>query len=145
MNLTPHFTIEELTHSDMASRRGIDNQPPADVLPRLVALAQKLEEVRDLVGAPLVIHSGYRSPAVNRAVGGSTLSAHCNGYAADFIAPAFGTPRQIAQALASSDIEFDQVIYEGTWVHISCDPSRRRHVLTAHFNGGPATYTQGVA
>lgn len=145
MNLTPHFTLEELTHSDLAARRGIDNRPPADVLPCLITLARKLEEVRDALGAPLLVHSGYRSPAVNRAVGGSTMSAHCAGYAADFIAPAFGEPRQVAQALASSGIEFDQLIYEGTWVHISCDPQQRRHVLTAHFNGGPATYTQGVA
>lgn len=145
MNLSPHFTLEELTHSELAVRRGIDNTPPSDVLPRLALLAQLLEQVRAALGCPMMISSGYRSPAVNRAVGGSAMSAHCTGLAADFIAPAFGAPQEVAHAILASAIEFDQLIHEGTWVHISFDARKRGQVLTAHFNGGPATYTEGIA
>lgn len=145
MNLSDHFTLEELVHSDVAARRGIDNTPPADVLPHLSTLAQALEKVRKVLGAPMIVSSGYRSPTVNRAVGGSSVSAHCLGYAADFIAPAFGTPQEVARAIKGAGIAFDQLIYEGTWVHLSVDPRNRGQVLTAHFDGGPATYTEGIA
>lgn len=144
--LTAHFTLEELTHSDIAARRGLDNTPPADVLANMRNhLAPGLELVREVLGVPMHSLSGYRSPAVNRAVGGSAISAHCDGLADDFIAPAFGTPLEIARAIRDSGIAFDQLIFEGTWVHISFSPKMRHQVLTAHFNGGPATYTEGLA
>lgn len=145
MNLTQHFTLEELTHSEMAIRRGIANVPPSDVLPRLVNLAQHLELIRALLGSPLIVTSGYRSPEVNRAVGGSSVSAHCKGDAADFICPGFGPAMEVAKRIVLSPIVFDQVIYEGTWVHISFDRRMRRNALTAHFSGGPASYTEGIA
>lgn len=147
MNLTPHFTLEELIHSDLATRRGIDNNPPSDVLPNLVRLAQVLEQVRMLLIGPILISSGYRCPAVNRAVGGSAVSAHCEGRAADFICPEYGTPREVAERLARSTITYDQVIFEGTWVHIGIprrEAKPRLQTLTAHFGAGPATYTEGI-
>lgn len=143
--LSPHFSLAELTHSDIAARRGIPNDPPADVMEHLKTLAAGLEQVRALLGVPMVINSGYRSPDLNRAVGGSAMSAHCDGWASDFIAPAFGTPQDVAKAIRDSSLSFDQVIFEGTWVHISFAPRMRRQVLTARFNGGPATYTEGIA
>jgi zinc D-Ala-D-Ala carboxypeptidase len=82
---------------------------------------------------------------VNRAVGGSAISAHCNGDADDFIVPEFGTPQQVAKRIRDAGIPFDQLIFEGTWVHISFARAMRGQVLTAHFNGGPATYTEGIA
>lgn len=145
MNLSKHFTLAELTHSDMAARRGIDNTPTGHALENLKRLAATLEEIRQLLGVPVVVSSGYRSPSVNKAVGGSTVSAHCDGLAADFIAPGFGTPQEVARAIRDSGIKFDQLIFEGTWVHVSVSPKMRRQVLTAHFNGGPATYTTGIA
>lgn len=145
MNLTDHFTLEELTHSEAATRKAINNKPPSDVLPKLITLAQGLEKVRSLLGVPVIISSGYRSPAVNQAVGGSRTSAHCEGRAADFIAPKFGDPKEVAKAIRDSDIQFDQIIHEGGWVHIAFGGQERRQVLTAHFNGGPATYTEGIA
>lgn len=145
MRLTEHFSYEELTHSELAVRRGLDNAPPANVLPRLIATARELERVRALLERPMIVTSGYRSPAVNRAVGGSRTSAHCEGYAVDFIAPGFGEPREVAKKIRDSGIVFDQLIAEGSWVHISFDPRTRRQVLTAHFNGGSATYTEGIA
>lgn len=148
MRLTANFTVEELTHSAEAARRGLDNTPPADVMLNLLRLAGVLEEVRALLGKPIHINSGYRSPAVNKAVGGSSVSAHCDGRAADFICPQFGTPQGVAKEIRASGILFDQLIYEGTWCHIAVPKLGERgrgQVLTAHFNGGPATYTEGIA
>jgi zinc D-Ala-D-Ala carboxypeptidase len=143
--LSPHFSLAELTVSDLASRRGIDNTPPMLVVVNLRNLALGLEQVREILQVPIIITSGYRSPAVNRAVGGSAVSAHCDGWAADFIAPLFGTPLQVAKAIRDSKIAFDQLIAEGSWTHLSFRPPMRRQVLTAHFHGGPATYTEGLA
>jgi zinc D-Ala-D-Ala carboxypeptidase len=145
LNLSPHFSLEELTHSELAARRGIDNTPPADVLPRLVNLAHCMELVRDVLGErPIISLSGYRSPAVNRAVGGSSVSAHCKGDAVDFICPSFGAPQEVAKRVRDSRISFDQLIFEGAWVHISFAKTLRGQVLTARFNGGPATYSEGI-
>lgn len=144
-NLTEHFTLEELTHSDIAIRKGIDNTPPADIIGNLTELALHLEKVRELLGVPMHINSAYRSPKVNAAIGGSSTSAHMTGQAADFIAPSFGTPQEIAIEIAASDIPFDQLIFEGAWVHFGIRGDMRRQILTAHFSGGKATYTSGIA
>jgi zinc D-Ala-D-Ala carboxypeptidase len=148
VTLTPHFTLEELVASDFATRRGIDNKPPADVLPNLMRLAQMLEQVRAVVGMPVRVNSGYRCPALNRAVNGSSVSAHCDGRAADIVVPDYGTPRTVAERIARSPLSFDQLIYEGDWVHIGIarfEVLPRLQILTAQFNGGPATYIQGIA
>lgn len=144
MNLSEHFTLEELTFSQTAVRKGIDNTPSLEVVAHLTRLADSLEKVRQLLGGPVRITSGYRSTVLNAAVGGSKKSAHMAGYAADFVCPSFGYPLKIVKAIAASDIQFDQCIQEGTWVHISFDPDARRQVLTAHFSNGKATYTEGV-
>ena len=127
--LSPHFTQDELTHSQTAARLGLDNDPRADVLTALKRTALGLEAVRmRLGGAPVIISSGYRSAVVNEAVGGSVASQHMRGEAADFTAPAFGNPRQIIDALADSDVPFDQLILEySSWVHISF-AARPRHL-----------------
>ncbi len=148
MNLTEHFALEELTESDVALRNGIDNlHPHLAVIENLKLLAAGLEEVRTLLGGlPIHVNSGYRCPRLNALVRGSPHSAHLLGYAADFVCREFGTPLEIVRAIEASDLVFDQVIQEGTWVHYSVDPRGRRNVLTAHFapDGAP-TYTAGVA
>ena len=131
MNLTPHFTLEELTASQSAARLGLDNTPPPEMVDALKRTAQLLEEVRALLGKPVLVSSGYRAPAVNRAVGGAANSAHMLGCAADFSCPAFGSPLDICRAIARSGIAFDQVIHEfRAWVHIAWAPQPRRQVLT---------------
>lgn len=140
--ISPNFTLEELTHSETAVRRGINNEANAVIKNNLTITAANMESVRELLGNnPIIISSGYRSPALNRAVGGSAKSAHMDGWAVDFICPRFGTPKQIVDKLKDSDIKFDQVIEEGTWVHISFAPARRKQVLKATFKNGKATYT----
>lgn len=144
-----HFLLSEFLRSETATRRGLANVPDGHALRNLrEVLAPGLERVRALLGVPVQITSGYRSPAVNAAVGGSAASQHCHGLAADFVAPDFGTPRSIARHLAqqAEALGFDQLIFEGTWVHISFVPDNpRRQALTAHFGAGPVTYTKGIA
>jgi zinc D-Ala-D-Ala carboxypeptidase len=143
-NLTQHFTLEELVFSSTAQRLGIDNTPDPGKVKNLTTLANGLEQVRALLGAPMHIDSGYRCPALNKAVGGVANSAHVDGYAADFVCPDYGTPLQVARTIAGSGIAFDQCIQEGTWVHISFDPRLRHQALTATFGPNGATYTGGV-
>jgi zinc D-Ala-D-Ala carboxypeptidase len=145
MKLSEHFTLEELTESQTAARLRIDNYPSPAQLDNLRRLAGVLEQVRALVGTPIRVSSGFRSAALNVAVGGSRNSAHTLGLAADINA-ADMSPRELALAIKASGIEFDQLIYEGTWVHLglSMNPPRRE-LLTAHFGAGKTTYTMGIA
>ena len=144
MNLSPHFSLAELVASQVATRKGIDNTPAPAIVANLTRLAALLEQVRALVGTPITISSGYRSPALNRAVGGAASSAHVLGLAADI-----GTnklaPKALALLIRQSDIAFDQLIYEGTWVHIALSAGApRRQVLTAKFAGGGVSYVAGI-
>jgi hypothetical protein len=123
IRLSEHFTLAELMQSETAARRGIDNTPPPSALANLVRLAGTLEQVRALIGRPVLVTSGYRSPLVNELINGSTSSAHISGRAADIIAPAFGGPKSLARAIEASGIEYDQLILEfGRWVHIAIAP-----------------------
>lgn len=139
MNLTPHFTLTEFT----VTSKPIDNTPSQEMVATLRTTAYYLEQVRELLGKAITINSGYRSKAVNRAVGGSPTSAHVLGYAVDFVAKDL-TPLEICQTIAKSNLKFDQLIYEGTWVHISFDPKMRREILSAKFKDGKATYLKGL-
>jgi zinc D-Ala-D-Ala carboxypeptidase len=145
--LSAHFTLEELAASEVALRKGLDNTPDAETIEHLKVLAAALEEVRTLLDLSLIVHSAYRSPQVNAATGGSSNppSVHMAGYAADFVAPDFGTPVEICRAIRDSGIKFDQVIAEGNWVHFAVDPRMRQMVLTAHFAEGKVSYTEGLA
>ena len=142
MNLSEHFTLEELTFSQTATRKGINNEPSEAVKANLAVLAKGLERVRAILLSPLHISSGYRSVELNRAIGGTSKSAHIDGYAADFTAPAFGSPEAIVRQLKRTGIQCDQCIMEGTWVHISFAPAMRNQFLTATFNNGVATYSE---
>jgi hypothetical protein len=146
--LSTHFALSELVRSETAVRRGLSNLPPSDVLRNMrTVLAPGLERVRAALGVPLQITSGYRSPAVNAAVGGAKSSQHLHGVAADFVAPAFGSPRAVTRYLADrmDEIRADQLIQEGQWVHVSFVASKPRgEVLTAHFSAGGVTYSRGA-
>jgi zinc D-Ala-D-Ala carboxypeptidase len=133
MQLSPHFSLAQLIRSDTAEKAGIDNSPSAEAVENLRQLAQGLERVRALLGAPLEISSGYRCPALNEAVGGSSASQHLQGLAADFVCPGFGPPLAVARAIQQSEIDFDQCILEyGRWVHLSFSPVPRGRVLTIY-------------
>jgi putative chitinase len=140
VSLSKNFTLSELTASQFAERHGINNAPSEVVVKNLKETANQLEKVRALLGSPIYISSGYRSPTLNRSIGGSSTSAHCLGFAVDFTSPSFGSPKDIVAKIMNSEIKYDQLIHEGTWVHISFAPAMRRQTLIATFKNGKATY-----
>ena len=117
MNLTEHFTLEELTHTD---HREFDNTPNADELANLQRLALFLEEVKTVLeGRPIMVNSAFRSKQVNDAVGSKDTSQHRIGCAADLRVPGM-TPDEVVKAVMASALDFDQVIREfDRWTHIS--------------------------
>lgn len=135
MQLTPHFSLAELTNSDTARRMKNKNTPTTAHYENLRITAANMEKVRTLLGdRPIRITSGYRNPAVNKAVGGVPNSDHALGWAIDFQCPAFGDPFEISKALAASRLQYDQLIHEykagAWWVHISFNPRMRRQNLS---------------
>jgi len=133
MQLSPNFSLEQLTYSETAEERGIDNTPPPEIIENLKQLAQGLEALQALLGAPLEISSGYRCAALNEAVGGSSTSQHMQGLAADIACAGFGPPLALARAIQQSGIGFDQCILEyGQWVHLSFSDARRQRLLTIY-------------
>ena len=119
MQLSEHFSLAELTVSEIAARKGLDNLPEGVALENLSRLAEKLEEVRKVIGKPIMINSAYRSPEVNSAVGGVKTSQHCFGCAADIRVPGM-TPDEVVKAIIASKIQYDQLIREfDSWTHIS--------------------------
>jgi hypothetical protein len=115
MNLSPHFTLEELTFT---THREFDNTPDALQINNLSRLAEFLEKVRDLLGKPMLIDSAFRSPYVNQAVGSTVRSQHLQGCAADFRVPGM-TPEEVVKAIFESGLQYDQLILELGWTHIS--------------------------
>ncbi|GAB4374327.1 MAG: hypothetical protein Kow00121_18620 [Elainellaceae cyanobacterium] len=133
IQLSRDFTLQDLTRSVTASLQGIDNTPPPSAIANLKTLVQQiLQPAQDALG-PLAISSGYRSSALNQAVGGVPNSDHTTGYAADVI-PTDGDTRRFAEWVVRN-VPFDQVILEyGTlqrpdWIHVSASPLNRRQVL----------------
>lgn len=120
MNLSPHFTLEELTHSDVAVRNGWDNTPSETEKANLVRLADLLEQVKSALGGkPVMVNSAYRSKQVNDAVGSKDTSQHRLGCAADLRVPGM-TPREVVLACIGAGLRFDQIILEfDSWTHIS--------------------------
>lgn len=148
VQLSTHFYLSEFIESPTALRLGIDNSPDPLAQANLFKVAEMMEQVRKLLGGkPIIINSGYRSAALNKAIGGSRVSDHLRGEACDFVCPGFGTPLQICALISSSGIKFGQLIEEGRWVHLSL-PNRgidNGQVLTAHFVDGKARYSKGLA
>lgn len=142
MKLTKNFTLRELTKTNQK----FDNTPNDDEVQNLIKTAVQMEAVRALLGNnPIAVSSAFRSERVNRAVGGSPTSAHRSGEAVDFVCPMFGNTAAVCHAIAKSGIPFDQLIWEGSWVHIGFrhNGKPRRQVMTKrpgqpYVNGLPA-------
>ena len=117
MNLTEHFTLEELTHTD---HREFDNTPNDAEIANLVRLAEFLEKVKMVLrGKPILVNSAFRSKQVNDAVGSKDTSQHRLGCAADIRIPLM-TPNEVIQSIMASGLEYDQIIREfDAWTHIS--------------------------
>ena len=137
MRISKYFTYDELTISETAERKGIQNVPDDECLANLTLLAERLDQVRELLGHAIIITSGFRSIQVNKWVGGAKTSQHVKGQAADLICPRFGSPYEVCKALIDSGIEFDQLILEyGRWTHFSVSPNPRRQVLSIYSGTG---------
>jgi zinc D-Ala-D-Ala carboxypeptidase len=146
MKISEHFTLEEFVFSESATRLGLDNTPDKLAIANIVRMAAFMERIRTLLGDhPIAVHSGYRSPQVDSAVGGVITSAHCHGLACDFISPLFGTPGETALAILRSDLPYDQLILEYGWVHVSLPQDggvARRESLTKPSKEAP--YESGI-
>jgi hypothetical protein len=137
MNLSPHFTLEELTHTD---HRNLDNTPNDAELENLVRLAEFLEQVKEVLGGkPIIVNSAFRSKAVNDAVGSKDSSQHRRGCAADIRVPGM-KPDEVVRAIIEADLPYDQVIREfDRWTHVSIpntyDVDARRMALIIDKSG----------
>jgi len=146
MQLSSNFNLNEFTASAKASSKGISNQPSKDALTSIKELVEALlQPLRNLIAKPFKITSGYRSPELNTVIGGAKSSQHSSGQAVDFVVQGL-TPFEVCQIVVSSGLDFDQLIHEGTWVHLSYAKGKnRKQVLTAVFKEGkPTTYIQGL-
>jgi len=146
MQLSPHFTLEEFTVSQTATRLGIDNTPSGQVIANLQNLCVNLLEPLRLRVGPIKISSGYRSSLLNSKVGGATNSDHLYGCAADILVP--GMSVYDVACLVRDEFKYDQVIAEfGRWTHVSLRmiPSQNRKMpLTAMLKDGKTVYIGGI-
>ena len=129
-----YFTIEELTRSAVATARGIPNVPGENEREALEVLTLALlDPLRELWGKPIYVNSGYRSPELNKTVGGVANSQHMKGQAADITTGNTASNRKLFALIRDGGFDFDQLIDEanGTWIHVSyVSPTvNRRQVL----------------
>ena len=146
MQLSEHFELAEFLVSETAARRGIANEPTAEVIENLRRLCQLvLEPLRVSLKRPVVITSGYRSLALNRSVGGSPTSHHMQGRAADLIVPGMA-PLAVCHAVQRLKLPCVQIIHEfGRWTHLSVAISNERtQLLTAKLVQGKTIYETGL-
>ena len=157
MKITKNFTLEELIESNTALRRGIDNNPDADHIHNLVALCEHiLQPLRDKIGKPIRITSGYRSAELNTAIGGASrngkpTSDHCFGRAADIKLIIDGENRSelLYLGILEMNIPFKQMIWEfgdketPQWVHIAFDKeNNKKECLRAYKDNGKTKYSR---
>jgi hypothetical protein len=152
MNLTANFSLHEMTKSETALRKGMPNEPTEADIANLKLLAEKvLQPLRDHYGVGIKVNSGYRSPDVNAAVGGSRTSDHCKGQAADI--EIAGIPNATLAQYIKDSLQYTQLILEfytpgipdSGWVHVSYDANNLKcQALTAVKKDGKTVYLNGL-
>lgn len=151
MKLSEHLDLVEVTRSNEAKRKGINNEPTAEHLENFKKLAENVfEPIRKHFGVPIHISSGYRSSALNKAIGGASSSQHCTGEAIDIDMDGTtnGVTNKMVFEYIKANLNFDQMIWEfGTkdapdWVHVSFESTgkQRKQILRAVKVGGKTTY-----
>ena len=151
MKLSEHLDLAEVTRSETAKRKGISNEPTPEHLENFKKLAQNIfEPIRKHFGVPIHISSGYRSKALNTAIGGSLTSQHCSGEAIDIDmdGSSNGVTNKMVFEFIKANLNFDQLIWEfGTkdapdWVHVSFETTgkQRKQILRAVKSGGKTAY-----
>lgn len=124
-----HFTVKELTHSDTAKARNIDNTPSVEVRENLEQLITNLlDPIREIWGKPLIVNSGYRCTQLNNAVGGVSNSNHLKGEAADITTGSKQDNLKLYEMVKASNLVFDELIDEknGSWLHVALRKSNNR-------------------
>ena len=149
MRLSKNLTLQEVTKSATAIKKGISNEPTIEHLENLKALAENIfQPMRDYFGVPIAVSSGYRSAELNRLIGGSSTSQHCKGEAIDIDCDIFGglSNREVFEYI-KEHLTFDQLIWEfgddsnPDWVHVSYKKGENRgQVLKAVRNSGKISY-----
>lgn len=152
MNLSPNFTLAEMTKSETALRHGMENTPNQEQISNLQALAVNvLQPIRDHYKRGVKVNSGFRHPDVNAKVGGSRTSDHCRGMAADIEIP--GVANAELAGWIQQNLDYTQLILEfytpgvpdSGWVHVSYDPTNlKKQVLTAMREDGKTVYKPGL-
>jgi zinc D-Ala-D-Ala carboxypeptidase len=149
MQLSKNLALAEVTRSETAKRRGISNMPTPEHIENFKKLAENIfQPIRDHFGAPIHLSSGYRSAALNKAVGGSSSSQHCKGEAIDIDMDGTAITNKQIFDFIKANLNFDQLIWEfGTdanpdWVHVSynSDGAQRKQILKAVKAGGATKY-----
>jgi uncharacterized protein YcbK (DUF882 family) len=127
-----YFTIKELCKSSTAIQRKIDNTPNSEIIKNLEKLVDFiLDPLREKYGKPIKVNSGYRCPALNKAVGGSKTSHHMTGLAADITVGSPTKNKALFDLIIQMDLPYDQVIDEKNfrWVHVSYSDKPRKQIL----------------
>lgn len=150
MKLSNYFTLDEMFYSTTAVRKGIDNEPGGGIVVSLTRLCQDiLDKIREKLGVPVIVSSGYRSVELNKVLGGSPTSQHCSGEAADLIVrqcskrDLFNT---VVELIRSNDITVGQLIWEygdddnPDWVHVSLPYKHVNQILRAVKVGNKTNY-----
>ena len=145
MRLSKNFTLEEFLVSQTAERNGIDMTPPPEIIENLQALVHGcMQPLRDDVGSPIFISSGWRPLELNTLIGGSASSEHINGNACDFTVVR-QKPFDTCELIVAMVLAFDQVIHEfGKWVHLGVRDILRGEQLTAYRKDGKTRYVTGI-
>lgn len=146
MRLSKHFSLEEMTVSQVAARRGIDNEPRGHVVARLMRLCTSILEPIRIEFGPVIITSGYRSPELNLAVGGAANSSHTFGAAADIILPQANL--DVVFDWVRKNLVCDQCIREfppGGWIHVAVpridhEVSRQQFLIATRSAAGKTEY-----
>lgn len=136
IQLSKNFWLSEFTHSQSAIRQCVNNAPCVSTVKNLKALCiNLLQPLRDELGCPIIISSGYRSPQLNKIIGGANNSQHVRGQAVDFTVPNMTLVAVIE--MIQKNFPFDQLILEfGSWIHVSyCSEYNRKQVLTINHHG----------
>lgn len=148
MKLSEHLDLSEVTRSDMAKRKGVNNMPTPEHIENFKKLAENIfEPIRKHFGVPIMISSGYRSKELNTAIGGASSSQHLLGQAIDIDMD--GTKNGVTNKMVfdyiKANLNFDQLIneFDYSWVHVSYNPSgkQRKQILNAVKVGGKTSYT----
>lgn len=148
MKLSEHLDLSEVTRSDSAKRKGISNEPTPEHLENFKKLAENIfEPIRKHFGVPIHLSSGYRSKALNAAIGGSATSQHCTGEAIDIDmdGSANGVSNKMVFDYIKANLNFDQLIneFDYAWVHVSFESTgkQRKQILDAKKVGGKTVYS----